>query len=420
LEFQLSDLISVSEAQQRILEYFSPLEYTEVELLSALNRILYKDIPADQDYPIFSNSGMDGFAVTSTDVQFASNANPVTLKVIGDIPAGSNPQVVISAGTAARIMTGAQLPLGADAVVPLELTNCCKPPLQLPPDSVTVFQAVKLGEYIRPKGQDLSTGQVVLRAGSKLKPQDIGLLALLGYTTVPVYKKPNIAILSTGDELVIPGAPLPPGKIRDVNTYSLSLLSSEHQADVLQLGMVPDHPEAIQAALQKAVDQSCDLIVSSAGVSVGAFDYFKDVIEQNGELTFWRVNMRPGKPVAFGKFKGVPVIGLPGNPVSAFVCFLVFVVPAIQKLSGRPALHRRLVIAELAHAIESDGRESYLRAFLSYQDGKYLANLTGHQGSGNIFSLSQSNALLIVPSGVKSLPASEKVRAWILDNESIE
>jgi molybdopterin molybdotransferase len=260
----------------------------------------------------------------------------------------------------------------------------------------------------------------VLQTGHKLRPQDLGLLAMLGVADVPVYRKPRVALLSSGDELVPVDAPLRPGKIRDSNTYTLSALLEGAEVEVLNLGIAADRRESVEGLLEKAAAQKVDLILSSAGVSVGAFDFIKDVVEAQGELKFWRVNMRPGKPLAFGNFKDIPFIGLPGNPVSAFVGFEVFVRPALERLSGLETVStqkgtgRPRVRVRLAESLSSDGRESYLRAYVREENGILCAHLAGHQGSGNLLSIVQANALLIIPAGVKSLAAGKDVDAWLL------
>jgi molybdopterin molybdotransferase len=229
-----------------------------------------------------------------------------------------------------------------------------------------------------------------------------------------VYRQPRVALLSSGDELVDPDAPLEKGKIRDSNSYTLAALIGTAGAQPLRLGVAKDNYESVRLLFEKAVYLRADLILSSAGVSVGAFDFVKSVIEDHGKMDFWRVNMRPGKPVAFGEYKGIPVIGLPGNPVSAFVGFEVFVRPAIQKLAGLPPTGRQIIRVQCEEEINSDGRESYLRGEVREVDGSLSARLTGHQGSGNLHSLVQANALLIIPAGVKCVPAGQEITAWIL------
>jgi molybdopterin molybdotransferase len=261
---------------------------------------------------------------------------------------------------------------------------------------------------------DVRKGQKILFTGSRLRAQDLGLLAMLGTSDLPVYRKPKVALLSSGDELMPVEAPLRPGQIHDSNSYTLSALITQAGCEVLSLGIAPDKKEAIQSLFDQAIAMQADMIISSAGVSVGALDYIKEVVESNGKLDFWRVNMRPGKPLTFGEYGGVPFMGLPGNPVSAFVGFEVFARPAIGKLAGLKTITRTTVKVRLAEAIESDGRESYLRAVVEEREGTSFAKLTGHQGSGNLLSLVQANALLIVPAGVKSLPIGGQADAWIL------
>jgi molybdopterin molybdotransferase len=234
---------------------------------------------------------------------------------------------------------------------------------------------------------------------------------MLGYATVKVYKKPRVALLSSGDELLPVNAPLESGKIRDSNSYMLTALIESAGAEVLQLGVAKDTFESVTNLLEDALSLNVDLILSSAGVSVGAYDFVKEVIEANGALDFWRVNMRPGKPLAFGNYKTVPFIGLPGNPVSAFVGFEVFVREVIGRMAGCSDGSRHKVKVRTGEEIQSDGRESYLRAVIHEQDGVLVAKLTGHQGSGNLLSLVQADALLIIPAGVKCVPAGQEVNA---------
>jgi molybdopterin molybdotransferase len=415
------NLLSVDEARARILSHFLPIRTETLPLAQCARRVLATDVTAQNDLPSFDNSAMDGFAVIAADLSGTSPASPRTLDVVADIPAGTSPDVTIVPGQAARIMTGAPMPGGADAVIPVEETDFQERAPGTPaPITVTISKTLKAGDYVRGKGTDVQTGQPVLSIGHKLRPQDLGLLAMLGVADVPVFRKPRVALLSSGDELVPVDAPLLPGKIRDSNTHTLSGLLEDSGAEILNLGIAADRRESVESLLEKAAAQKVDLILSSAGVSVGAFDFIKDVVEAQGELDFWRVNMRPGKPVAFGKFRNIPFIGLPGNPVSAFVGFEVFVRPALERLGGLEAegaqkdTGRPRVRVRLAENIISDGRESYLRADVHEEDGMLCARLAGHQGSGNLLSIVQANALLIIPAGVKSLAAGIEVDAWLL------
>ncbi len=408
-------LLSVDEARKRILSEFKPSATEILPLEKCARRILATDITTQIDLPSFDNSSMDGFAVIASDLAKASPASPRNLKVVADIPAGTSPKVTLSPGQAARIMTGAPMPDGADAVIPVEETNFQdRSPGTPTPKNVTIYKAVRAGDYVRPRGEDIQAGQSVLKTGHKLRPQDMGLLATLGIAEVPVHRKPLVALLSSGDELIPVDAELLPGKIRDSNTYTLSGMLEGLEVELLNLGIAADQRESVGDLLESAAANNVDLILSSAGVSVGAFDFIKDVVEEKGELTFWRVNMRPGKPLAFGKFKDIPFIGLPGNPVSAFVVFEVFARPALEQLSGREFGSRPTIRVRLAENITSDGRESYLRAVVNEENGILTAHLAGHQGSGNLLSLVEANSLIIIPAGVKSLTTGEEVTAWML------
>ena len=408
-------LLSVNQARERILAHFQPVTTETLPLADCSQRVLAQDIVAANDLPPFDNSSMDGFAVRTADVTDATTDSPRSLRVVADIPAGSHPTISLAEGEAARIMTGAPIPAGADAVIPVEDTSFDQREAGAPPpDQVQIFKYTKAGWNIRPRGMDIRSGQAVLHRGRLLKPQDLGLLAMLGVAQVLVHRKPRVALFSSGDELLEVEAPLVEGKIRDSNSYTLAALIEESGADVIRLGVAKDDPDSVEALLEKAVEQGVDLILSSAGVSVGAFDFVKQVIESNGKMDFWRVNMRPGKPVAFGDYKKIPFIGLPGNPVSAFVGFEVFVRATLGRLGGRLDGTRPTVQVRCEEQIDSDGRESYLRAQVHNVEGHLVAQLTGHQGSGNLHSLVQANALLIIPAGVKCVPAGQEVNAWLI------
>jgi len=413
-------LLTVQAAQERILRYFDPVESEALPLSQCAGRVLASDI-LSSDLPIFDNSSVDGFAVIAAELNDASPNSPITLRVVADMPAGFALEVHLLPGEAARIMTGAPLPKGADSVIMVEDTDFnYREAERAVPKNVKTFKAIRPGENIRRRGMDIKSGHKVLFTGQRLRAQDIGLLAMLGVAIVNVYRRPRVALLSSGDELIPVERPLEPGKIRDTNSYTLSVLITEIGCEVIPLGVAPDKREAIQFLFDQAVGVDADMIISSAGVSVGAFDFIKEIIESNGRLDFWQVNMRPGKPLAVGEYRSLPLIGLPGNPVSAFVGFEVFVRPALRRLAGQISTGgsilatRPKIRARLTEAIESDGRESYLRAIIDEQDGGFSAKLTGHQGSGNLLSLVQANALLIIPAGVKSLAIGAQVDAWLL------
>ena len=411
------DLLSVDQARERILSHFQPVSTESLPLAASSNRVLAQDIVAANDLPPFDNSSMDGFAVRAADVVDASSGSPRSLRVVADIPAGSHPTVALGPGEAARIMTGAPIPQGADAVVAVEDTDFhSRDAGTEAPQEVQIFKPARTGDNRRPRGMDLRAGQVVLQQGRMLKPQDLGLLAMLGFARVPVFRKPRVALFSSGDELLDVDAPLAEGKIRDSNSYTIAALIENAGAEAIRLGVARDTQESVRALLEKAVDEQVDLILSSAGVSVGAFDFIKQVIESDGKMDFWRVNMRPGKPVAFGNYRDIPFLGLPGNPVSAYVGFEVFARAALGRLSGASEETRRTIHVRCQEQIDSDGRESYLRAVVlpNPNDGTYVAHLTGHQGSGNLHSLVRANALLIIPAGVKCVPAGQEVTAWLI------
>lgn len=413
----MTGLMSVSEAQQRLLALFHVMEEEFIALEAAAGRVLARPIHAAFDLPPFANSSMDGFAVRSQDVSSAGADRPARLAVTADIPAGQAVEIRLEAGQAIRIMTGAPLPEGADAVVPVEDTDFpSRQPGQAAPQAVSIFRAARAGDNVRPAGQDVRLGELVLEPGQRLRPQDLGFLAMLGISQVAVYRRPRVAILSTGDELLPAGAPLAPGKIYDSNTPTLIALVQRYGGEAIDLGIARDREDDVRRCLSQAVEQKADLVLSSAGVSVGAFDFVRSVVEQDGRLEFWRVNMRPGKPFTCGQYRGIPFIGLPGNPVSAFVGFEVFVRPALQMLVGLPVGPLRVIKAVLSEPVESDGRESYLRGVVTCHAGSCSARLTGHQGSGNLRSLVQANALLLVPSGVKSLPSGAEIDAWLFED----
>ncbi len=411
----LSDMLSVAEARERILSQFKPVATESLSLVACGNRVLAVDIAAATDLPLFDNSSMDGFAVRAAESVNAAADARVTLRVVADIAAGSSPTVSLAKGEAARIMTGAQIPRGADAVIPVEDTDFQdRQAGTQAPETISFAREVKTGENIRPRGMDMHTGDIVLRTGHLLRPQDLGLLAMLGVANVEVYRRPRVALLSSGDELLEVDAPLQPGKIRDSNSYTIAALIQGTGAEVIRLGVARDTRQSVETLLETAITENVDLILSTAGVSVGAFDFVKEVIESHGSLDFWRVNMRPGKPLAFGEYRGIRFIGLPGNPVSAFVGFEVFVRDLIQRLSGQLNKGRVRVRVRCEEEIQSDGRESYLRAQVHEVDGVLSAKLTGHQGSGNLLSLVQASALLIIPAGVKCVPAGQEVEAWLI------
>lgn len=410
--------LSVAEAQQLVLDEVSALDARQVPLSEALGYVLAAPVVAQNDLPPFANSAMDGYALRSADIAGATTDHPVTLTVVGDIAAGAPATFSVNAGTAARIMTGAPMPEGADAVIPVEDTDEAWREAERPlPDHVAVRRSVRVGDYIRRAGEDVKTGDTVLLAGHVVRPQTISVMASLGVAQVPVVRRPRIGVLATGDELVDVDEPLSLGKIRNSNSYALAAQIEQAGAKTVWLGVAHDTEASVRQRLQSGVAAGVDLLVSSAGVSVGAYDVVKSVLDQDGEVGFWRVRMRPGKPLAFGRYAGIPYLGLPGNPVSAMVSFEMFVRPALLKMAGHEALFRPLLPVRVGESFDSDGRESYIRVVVTRhrESGELRALTTGSQGSHIITSLVQANALLIVPEGQMSVKAGEQLAAMMLD-----
>ncbi|MEJ2746431.1 MAG: molybdopterin molybdotransferase MoeA [Anaerolineae bacterium] len=410
------EYLTVQEALTAVLNGISVLPTEHVPLLEALGRVLAEPVVARDSLPPFANSSMDGYALRAADLAGASAENPVALRVLADIAAGSVPAVTLTTGTAARIMTGAPIPPGADAVVPVEDTNEPWRNAERPlPDTIQIRRQVAANDYVRHIGEDIQAGQVVLQAGHALRPQEVGILAALGVRRVPVIRRPKVGVLATGDELIPIDAPLQPGKIRNSNGYTQIAQVMTLGGIPVSLGIARDTEEDVRAKLQAGLTANVDLFISSAGVSVGAFDVVKTVLEQEGNVRFWRVRMRPGKPLAYGQYGGVPYLGLPGNPVSAMVSFERFARAAILKMAGHKQLDRPQIPVILQDKIISDGRESYIRAIVEKHGDHYIATTTGGQGSHMMTSLVKANALLIVPEGVKNVAAGQTLTAWMID-----
>jgi molybdopterin molybdotransferase len=408
------EMLPVAEAQRLVLDQIQPCDAESVELLESLGRVLAEDVIAQDDLPPFDNSGMDGYAVRAEDVADASRETPITLSVVADIAAGHPTDILVGRGQAARIMTGAPIPQGADAVVPVEVTD---EPMRggALPATIGVLARPRQGEHIRPAGGDVRRGQRALNAGAVIRPAEIALLAALGRARARVIRRPRVAILATGDELVHPGEALQPGQIRNANGIGTAAQVIRAGGAPIQLGIARDTVEDVRFKLGEGLAAEADLFVVSAGVSVGAYDLVKEVVQAEGHLSFWRVRMRPGKPLAFGRFCGVPFFGLPGNPVSALLTFEQFVRPAILKMSGRARRFRPQVQVELAEDVTGDGRETYARALVAREGNRYIARLSGGQASNVLSALVAANALVIVPEGQTRLAAGALVMAQMLD-----
>lgn len=411
-----SEDLTVRQALDAILETISVLPAEEVAIVDALGRVLSQAVVADESLPPFANSSMDGYAVRSEDLVGATTGKPAHLMVAADIAAGAVSSRRLGPGEAARIMTGAPMPEGADVVVPVEDTNePWRDPERPLPDAVEIYRAVGAGDYVRHVGEDIRAGTEVMSAGHMLRPQEIGVLASLGIEQLSVVRRPKVAVLATGDELLPISEPLSPGKIRNSNGYAQVAQVMTMGAVPIPLGIARDVEDDVRDKLRQGLDAGADLFVSSAGVSVGAYDVVKKVLEDAGKIGFWRVRMRPGKPLAFGRYQGVPYLGLPGNPVSAMVSFERFARAAILKMAGHTIFERPQVDARVTEVIHSDGRESYIRAVVLRGKGGYYGAPTGSQGSHVMTSLVKANALLIVPEGVKLVAAGDVLKAWMID-----
>lgn len=408
-EVESYPMLSVEEALARVLAAFKPLEPECVPVLEALGRVLAEDIYAGMDIPPLANTAMDGYAVQAADTAGASPEHPVRLRIVDDLAAGYTSDVAVTPGTAIRIMTGAPIPQGADAVVRFEDT-------ERHGEWVSILKEVPRGKEVRQAGEDVQKGALILPKGTEIRPQEVGMLAALGHREALVHRRPRVAILSTGDEVIEVDAPWQPGKIRDANSYSNAAQVLRYGGLPLPLGIARDDVAELTAKIRAGLDQGADLFLTSGGVSVGDFDMVKEVLAAEGEMSFWRVRMKPGKPLAFGHVRGVPLLGLPGNPVSAMVSFELFARPAILKMLGKTRLERRSAEAILLDAItRKDNRRHYLRVSLENRNGEYLARLTGDQGSGILLSMVRAQGLAIIPEDVDHLPAGTRVQVLLLD-----
>ncbi|MCJ7490952.1 MAG: molybdopterin molybdotransferase MoeA [Dehalococcoidia bacterium] len=414
-------MLSVEEALDKILGYVHVLETEEKPLLDALGQVLAQDVTAEFAIPPLDNTAMDGYAVRAVDTEGATLQNPKRLPVAGELAAGAVYEGELQPGTAVRIMTGAPMPGGADAVVPFEDTD--EPSgrefgtFAKPVESVAVYRSVKKGDNVRYAGEDIAAGARVIPKGTLLRASHVGALAAMGSATVRVIRRPVVAVLSTGDELVPLGQPLGPGQIHDSNTYSVSALVKESGGIPKVLGIAADNVDALTAKVRGGLD--ADMLLTSAGVSRGDYDVVKDVLAREGEIAFWTVRMKPGKPLAFGTFAGdagrVPHIGFPGNPVSSMISFELFARPAIFKMMGKTGWQRptlRVVVED--RIANRDRRRIFARAVVSERDGRYYASLTGPQGSGVLTSMMIANALAIVPEDVPEVRPGDELTAMML------
>lgn len=404
---------SVQEAREMILSSVNTLPTELVSLLAAHGRVLAEDIVAREDLPAFDNSSMDGFALQAADTAGATEINPVQLPLAGEVAAGSLLPQTLSAHTAMRIMTGAPIPPGANAVLELEAVKTQN-------GSVEISLPVQAGRNIRRKGEELRAGTTVLHHGTHLQAAHLGVLATLGYEKVQVYCKPFVAFLTTGNELVEVGCPLQPGQIRNSNAYALWGLLREAGAEPVNLGTARDDEHSLRDKLHKGL--SYDALVTSGGVSVGAYDFVIKTLEALGvQKQFWKVNIKPGMPLFFGLYRDrqrerdIPVFGLPGNPVSTMVTFLQFVRPAIDAMQGR--IDRRpirLTARMVQDYVKKDGKRHFLRGVLRNENGSLTVQTTGMQNSAALSSMAVANCLIVIPEERKQIKAGEEVDVELL------
>ena len=406
-------MISVEEALDKVLCYVNILEAEEKPALDCLGQVLDEDIYSPLDVPPLDNSAMDGYAIRADDAVGASPSSPVTLDVIGEAKAGAVSRQEVTAHTAIRIMTGAPLPAGADSVVQFEHTDEEQQD-ECPPHQIGIMQPVTRSQNVRRAGEDIARGDLVLTKGSVLRPAEIGVLASLGKERVRVIRRPVVSILATGDELVELGKPLPEGKIYNSNSYSTAALVLRYGGIPRVLGIATDSAADIEDKIRQAL--SSDMLLTSGGVSMGDYDFVKEVLAEQGEVSFWTVRMKPGKPLAFGNIKGIPHLGLPGNPVSVMITFELFARPAILKMMGKTNLSKPVVEATLEGSIKNtDGRRIFARAAVRSEGERYLARITGPQGSGILTSMSQANGLVIVPEDAEGVHDGDTVKVLMLD-----
>ncbi len=400
-------MLQIGEAQRQVLEEIPVLGSERIHILESLGRVLAQEVSAIRDAPAWDNSAMDGYAVRSEDVCSASQENPIRLRIIGDAPAGKPFKGEMGKGEAVRIMTGGIVPNGADTIVMVEYTEAKE-------NEVIVSKDPGPDAHIRRSGEDVRAGEIVFHPGDLIRPPEVGMLATLGHGYVYVHQRPVVAILSTGDELVDLDEPFDHGKVVSSNSYSLSAQVADCGAIPLSLGIATDDESDQRKKLTAGI--RADAIVTSGGVSVGKYDLVKDTLAELGmKVKFWKVAMKPGKPLVFGTIGNKPVFGLPGNPTSAMISFEQFVRPALLKMMGHRAIFRTLREVELAEDVSFGSNRLHLvRCKLFEKDGQLMAQATGTQSSGALRSMILADALMILPAGRKVFNAGERVKAQLL------
>lgn len=408
-------MLDVDAALEQVLSAFAPLPSTSAPLLDAAGMVLAFDVVARDNVPPFRNSAMDGYAVRARDTLAATWNTPVLLPVAAQVAAGQRVVPALGAGHAIRIMTGAPLPAGADAVVRFEETDEFRSVAQQPRSEVRVFRAATPLDNVREAGEDIARGTVVVRRGHALRPADLGLIASVGQSTVGVHRRPVVGILSTGNEVVAPDDVLHPGTIRDSNSFVIGALARSWGAEARMIGIARDTVVDLTALLDQASD--VDLIVTSGGVSLGDFDCVKDVLKAQGDISVWQVRMKPGKPLAFGHIRSTPLLGLPGNPVAAAVSFILFGRAAIRTMLGFTEISPRTIEVVTGSEIDNRGhRRHFVRVQLEpAPDGPAMARVVGEQGAGVLSSLAAADALLVVPEEMERVPLGTRLRAILLD-----
>ncbi len=404
-------MISMDEAIRVVLQHTSAIDGTYVDLMDALGCTLREDVRSDIDMPPFDKATMDGYAVVGEDVADARQENPAVLEVIEEIPAGSVPGKVVSNGQASRIMTGAPMPDGADTVVMVEDTVAERDGL-----GVRVLAVTEEGRNVVPLGEDVRCNQIVLEAGTLIRPPEIGILATVGVVSVPVYRRPIVGVVATGSEIVEPGNHPAAGQIRNSNGYSMMAQALRSGAETRYLGIVEDDEAALNAVISRGLEE-CDVVLLSGGVSAGIYDLVQGAMRDCGvEIFFDRIRMKPGKPLTFGARGKKLVFGLPGNPVSAVVGLELLVRPAVRKMQSMSEVHRPMVRGKLAQGFrQSPGRKQFVPARSDEVNGCWESRWVGHHGSADLFSLSRANSLFVVEAEVEALDAGAEVDIVLLE-----